>query len=203
MRCSKCGRENRTGRRFCAHCGAKLTLVCASCKAENEPGEQFCGECGEPLAEPAKPRPPPDPLSYTPNHLAEKILTTRSALEGEPRHVTVLVVDVKGLTELASELDPEEWHRITAPLCTWSCTGPWKVRTSPMLAGFSINYPVNWWLLRSRIKEAIRQFDVGVGATSRAPAHGRRQPRLRWRRASSPHTWSRSFAKSRVAFRPS
>jgi predicted amidophosphoribosyltransferase len=57
MRCSKCGRENRAGRRFCAHCGAKLTLVCASCKAENEPGEQFCGECGEQLAEPAKPRP--------------------------------------------------------------------------------------------------------------------------------------------------
>jgi class 3 adenylate cyclase len=112
MRCSKCGRENRAGRRFCAHCGAKLTLVCASCKAENEPGEQFCGECGEPLAEPAKPRPPSDPLSYTPKHLAEKILTTRSALEGERKQVTVLFADVKGSMGLSEQIDPEEWHKI-------------------------------------------------------------------------------------------
>jgi class 3 adenylate cyclase len=112
MRCSKCGRENRAGRRFCAHCGAKLTLVCASCQAVNEPGEQFCGECGEQLAEPAKPRPPPDPLSYTPKYLAEKILTTRSALEGERKQVTVLFADVKGSMELTESVDPEEWHRI-------------------------------------------------------------------------------------------
>ncbi len=112
MRCSKCGRENRAGRRFCAHCGAKLTLVCASCKAENEPGEQFCGECGEPLAEPAKPQPPPEPLSYTPKHLAEKILTSRSALEGERKQVTVLFADVKGSMELAERVDPEDWHGI-------------------------------------------------------------------------------------------
>ena len=112
MRCSKCGRENRAGRRFCAHCGGKLTLVCSSCQAENEPGEQFCGDCGQRIAEPAKARPPPEPRSYTPKHLAEKILTSRSALEGERKQVTVLFADVKGSTELASELDPEEWHRI-------------------------------------------------------------------------------------------
>src|SRR6266511_25566 len=112
MLCSKCGRENRAGRRFCAHCGAKLTLVCASCKAENEPGEQFCGECGERLSEPAKPSPPPDPRSYTPKHLAEKILTSRSALEGERKLVTVLFADVKGSMDLAEQVDPEEWHRI-------------------------------------------------------------------------------------------
>ena len=58
--------------------------------------------------------PPParDPRSYTPKHLAEKILTSRSALEGERKQVTVLFADVKGSTELASELDPEEWHGI-------------------------------------------------------------------------------------------
>src|SRR5215472_6774936 len=112
MRCSKCGRDNRTGRKFCAHCGTKFTLVCVSCGVENEPGEQFCGECGQRIAEPAEARPPPEPRSYTPKHLAEKILTSRSALEGERKQVTVLFADVRGSTELASNLDPEEWHGI-------------------------------------------------------------------------------------------
>jgi class 3 adenylate cyclase len=112
MRCSKCGRENRTGRKFCAHCAAKLAILCASCGAENEAGELFCGECAKALAEPAKPRPPPDPLSYTPKHLAEKILTSRSALAGERKQVTVLFADLKGSMELAEQIDPEDWHRI-------------------------------------------------------------------------------------------
>src|SRR6266496_2207648 len=107
MRCSKCGRENRAGRKFCAHCAAKLAIVCAGCGAENEPGELFCGECAKELAEPAKPRPPPDPLSYTPKHLAEKILTSRSALEGERKQVTILFADVKGSMELSESIDSE------------------------------------------------------------------------------------------------
>src|SRR5207245_8645353 len=52
------------------------------------------------------------PLSYTPRHLAEKILTSRSALEGERKQVTVLFADVKGSMDLAEQIDPEEWHRI-------------------------------------------------------------------------------------------
>ena len=59
------------------------------------------------------PSPPtPDPRSYTPKHLAEKILTSRSALEGERKQVTVLFADVKGSMELASKVDPEDWHSI-------------------------------------------------------------------------------------------
>jgi len=112
MRCSRCGRENRAGRRFCAQCGGWLTLVCASRQAENEPGEQFCGDCGQRIAEPAKAPPPPEPRAYTPHHLAEKILTTRAALEGERKQVTVLFADVKGSMELAEQVDPEEWHKI-------------------------------------------------------------------------------------------
>jgi class 3 adenylate cyclase/tetratricopeptide (TPR) repeat protein len=54
----------------------------------------------------------PNPLSYTPKHLADKILTSRSALEGERKQVTVLFADVKGSMELAEQLDPEEWHQI-------------------------------------------------------------------------------------------
>jgi hypothetical protein len=50
------------------------------------------------------------PRSYSPKHLAEKILTSRSALEGERKQVTVLFADVKGSMELTEQLDPEEWH---------------------------------------------------------------------------------------------
>jgi len=52
------------------------------------------------------------PSSYTPKHLADRILQSRSALEGERKQVTVLFADVKGSMELAEQLDPEEWHRI-------------------------------------------------------------------------------------------
>jgi hypothetical protein len=52
------------------------------------------------------------PLAYTPRHLAEKILTSRSALEGERKQVTVLFADVAGFTTLAEQLDPEVVHDI-------------------------------------------------------------------------------------------
>src|SRR5205807_9752669 len=60
--------------------------------------------------------PPADPerapLAYTPKHLAEKILTSRSALEGERKQVTVLFADMAGFTTLAEQLDPEVVHEI-------------------------------------------------------------------------------------------
>jgi len=52
------------------------------------------------------------PASYTPTHLAEKILTSRSALEGERKQVTVLFADVKGSMALSEQVDPEDWHQI-------------------------------------------------------------------------------------------
>jgi class 3 adenylate cyclase/tetratricopeptide (TPR) repeat protein len=113
MRCSSCASENREGRKFCAGCGGALTLACVACGAGNQPGERFCGECGNPLAEPAKEPPPRETRTYyTPKHLAEKILTSRSALEGERKQVTVLFADVKGSMDLSEQVDPEEWHKI-------------------------------------------------------------------------------------------
>src|SRR6058998_846082 len=83
MLCPSCKHENRAVRKFCVHCGAGLEFSCCpSCGASTEPGEQFCGECGKSLARLSMPAVPPDPRSYTPKHLAEKILTSRSALEG-------------------------------------------------------------------------------------------------------------------------
>src|SRR5262249_3346120 len=52
------------------------------------------------------------PAAYTPKHLAEKILTSRSALEGERKQVTVLFADVKGSMDLSQSIEPEEWHQI-------------------------------------------------------------------------------------------
>ena len=76
MQCSRCQAENRTGRRFCAECGAPLALPCASCGFANEREEKFCGGCGTPLTA-ALPSPAPQVRalqSYTPGYLAEKIL---------------------------------------------------------------------------------------------------------------------------------
>src|SRR5262249_19609687 len=63
----------------------------------------------EPASIPASER---EPLSYTPRHLAEKILTSRIALEGERKQVTILFADVAGFTTLAEQLDPEIVHEI-------------------------------------------------------------------------------------------
>jgi class 3 adenylate cyclase/tetratricopeptide (TPR) repeat protein len=52
------------------------------------------------------------PRDYTPKHLADKILQSKSAIEGERKQVTVLFADVKGSLELAEQVDPEAWHRI-------------------------------------------------------------------------------------------
>src|SRR5206468_11729099 len=73
--------------------------------------QKFCNGCGQPLGASA-PAATRDPSAYTPKHLAEKILTSRAALEGERKQVTVLFADVKGSMELAEQVDPEAWHRI-------------------------------------------------------------------------------------------
>jgi hypothetical protein len=112
MRCSSCGSENREGREFCAGCGAALTLACAACGPNNQPGERFCGDCGNPITGAAKESTQRDPRADTPKHLVEKILTSRSALEGERKQVTVLFADVKGSMDLAELVGPEEWHQI-------------------------------------------------------------------------------------------
>src|SRR5690348_12655826 len=125
MRCDRCQSENPADNRFCDQCGAPLEARCAACGAAARPGARFCGGCGASLtgaeaapapAAPAAPRAAPPPAArvsgYTPKHLADKILKSRSAMEGERRQVTVLFADVAGFTTLAERLDPEDVHAV-------------------------------------------------------------------------------------------
>jgi class 3 adenylate cyclase/tetratricopeptide (TPR) repeat protein len=98
---------------FCNACGAKLAVVCPACSQVNPPGSRFCNACGHNLAQPPTPvASVASPSSYTPKHLADKILSSRSALEGERKQVTVLFADMVGFTALARGLDPEVVHEV-------------------------------------------------------------------------------------------
>ena len=110
MQCPWCRQANPDQARFCMKCGAGLALACAGCGAELPSGAAFCVACGRALVTtpPAQGARPPE--AYTPRHLAERILASRSAIEGERKQVTVLFVDVSGFTSLSARLDPEDVH---------------------------------------------------------------------------------------------
>src|SRR5215470_4027845 len=114
MRCTACGVENVADASFCGECATPLTSTanCPSCGRANRPKQKFCNGCGQPVIRSADRAASADPRSYTPKHLAEKILTSRSALEGERKQVTVLFADLKGSMDLGEKVDPEEWYRI-------------------------------------------------------------------------------------------
>jgi class 3 adenylate cyclase/tetratricopeptide (TPR) repeat protein len=80
-------------------------------------GAKFCLECGQAVGGPTAGQDRfSSPESYTPKHLAEKILTSKNALEGERKQVTVLFADLKGSMELLAERDPEEARKILDPV---------------------------------------------------------------------------------------
>ena len=121
-RCSGCGVENPPSTAFCTACGRPLQSCCPRCGAENGPEAKFCGTCGAPLTGPSlslqpqllTPR-PQTPLSYTPVHFAEKILTAKGALEGERKQITVLCANLRGAAELLADRDPEEVQMLLDP----------------------------------------------------------------------------------------
>jgi len=128
MICPECQRENREGAKFCDGCGARLPRECPACGTLARASAKFCDECGQPLVDAGASAPGPRqadadvaaatepaarvPRGYTPRHLAEKILVSRTALEGERKQVSVLFVDCVGFTSLSTHLDPEDLHSI-------------------------------------------------------------------------------------------
>src|SRR5262249_4453668 len=113
MKCPRCQTDNRDGARFCRECGATFAAVCPSCGAKVDARSKFCDSCGTAMvAAPAATAPFASPESHTPRHLAGKILTSKAALEGERKQVTVLFADLKGSMELLADRDPEEARKI-------------------------------------------------------------------------------------------
>src|SRR4029450_4956333 len=111
MKCLKCGHENRIGAKFCEECAAPLARACSNCGGQISPTAKFCPECAYPASELPAAKRFASPESYTPKHLAEKILTSKFGIEGERKHITVLFADVKGSMELLADRDPEEVRR--------------------------------------------------------------------------------------------
>src|SRR6266849_5267517 len=101
MRCSKCGSDNREGARFCRECASPLAVKCAGCGALSQPGVKFCDGCGAALV---------DAGQVT----VAKATPTVVSAAGERRHLTVLFCDLVGSTEIAAQLDPEEWRETVA-----------------------------------------------------------------------------------------
>jgi predicted ATPase/class 3 adenylate cyclase len=101
--------------KFCGECAAPLTSACPSCGSANPPENKFCGQCAAPLRTTSAAK-SPAPDSYTPKYLAEKILTSKSALEGERKQVTVLFADLKGSMELLADRDPEDARKLLDPV---------------------------------------------------------------------------------------
>jgi len=119
MKCPRCQHENEAGAKFCEECAAPLARACAKCGRQLSPTAKFCPECAHATGLSAAPPPAQrfdSPKSYTPKHLAEKILTSKAALEGERKQVTVLFADLKGSMELLADRDPEEARKILDPV---------------------------------------------------------------------------------------
>jgi hypothetical protein len=111
MRCPRCDPDTPDGAKFCIECGAPLKPRCPQCGADTLPRAKFSGECGTPLTAPSLPPRatlPSSPLRDSPGYLAEKILTTKTAVEGERKQATVLFAELKASMELLADRDPEE-----------------------------------------------------------------------------------------------
>ena len=117
MPCPQCRHENPPQAKFCLECGARLAARCPNCRAELPATAKFCSECGQPIGAKASGAERfASPQAYTPRHLAEKILTSKTALEGERKQVTVLFADLKGSLEALADSDPEEARGLLDPV---------------------------------------------------------------------------------------
>ena len=117
MQCPRCQHDNLPAAKFCQECATPLARRCASCGSQLPPTAKFCPECAHPAEAVATSQARfTAPESYTPRHLAEKILTSKAALEGERKQVTVLFADLKGSMELLADRDPEEARMLLDPV---------------------------------------------------------------------------------------
>ena len=116
MKCPKCQHENTAKARFCEECATPLTRSCGNCGSQVSATARFCLQCGHPLRAVEDDPRFASPQSDTPKHLADRILSSRSAVEGERKQVTVLFADLKGSMELLADRDPEDARKLLDPV---------------------------------------------------------------------------------------
>jgi class 3 adenylate cyclase len=117
MKCPKCQHENAATAKFCEQCAEPLTArTCASCGSAVSRTAKFCPQCGNPLNAVAENPRFASPHSYTPQYIADKILTAKVAPAGERKQVTVLFADIKGSMDLLADRDPEDAQKLIDPV---------------------------------------------------------------------------------------
>jgi predicted ATPase/class 3 adenylate cyclase len=182
MKCSRCQHENRSGAKFCEECAAPLARSCSNCGTQLSAAAKFCPECAHPVAGPAPVRPRfNSPEAYTPKHLVEKILTSKSALEGERKQVTVLFADMKGSMELLADRDPEEARKILDPVLEHMMEAVHRyegtvnqVMGDGIMALFGAplaheDHAVRACYAALRMQEAVKRYGEGVRRTEGIP----------------------------------
>ncbi len=199
MICRRCSAENDSGRLFCSACGEALPHGCVRCGFVNKPLDHFCGGCGAPLGS----APSGDgPVAYTPKHLADRVLTTRSALEGERKRVTVLFCDVVESYRLAEQLGPEGMHEIMDQALRLMAEAVHRYEGTVnqflgdgLMALFGAPVALEQHALRAIY--AALEFATRCGPSTSAPGHGRAPPcACGW---DSTAGWSSSAASGTIS----
>jgi class 3 adenylate cyclase len=116
MKCPRCQQENPPQAKFCLECATPLAPRCTNCGTQLPAGAKFCFECATPVSALGSAPQFATPDAYTPKHLAERIINSKAAVEGERKQVTVLFADLKGSMELLADRDPEEARKILDPV---------------------------------------------------------------------------------------
>jgi class 3 adenylate cyclase/tetratricopeptide (TPR) repeat protein len=186
VKCPRCEHENEAGAKFCEECAAPLVRACANCGRSLSPRAKFCPECAHPAGSgPATPATPRfrSPEVYTPKHLAEKILTSKSALEGERKLVTVLFADLKGSMELFADRDPEEARTLLDPVLEHMMEGVHRyegtvnqVMGDGIMALFGAplaheDHAVRACYAALRMQESVKRYAAEVHRTAGVPLH--------------------------------
>ena len=184
MKCTRCQQENPPQAKFCLGCGIALAIKCAKCGTEIPAPAKFCFECGQPVSpQPTTAARFPPPGAYTPKHLADKILTSKSALEGERKQVTVLFADMKGSMELVADRDPEDARKILDPVLEHMMEAVHRyegtvnqVMGDGIMALFGAPIALEDHAARAcyaalRMQESVRRYAEGVHRKEGVPIH--------------------------------
>jgi class 3 adenylate cyclase/tetratricopeptide (TPR) repeat protein len=182
MKCHRCHHENRPQAKFCEECAAQLAPTCANCGGQLSATARFCPECAHPVTGGRDTQPRfASPESYTPKHLAEKILTSKSSLEGERKQVTVLFADMKGSMELLADRDAEEARKLLDPVIEHMMEAVHRYEgTISNLMGDGImalfgaplaheDHAVRACYAALRMQESVHRYAEGVRRTEGAP----------------------------------